>query len=251
MLTPLKTLWAAVVEFYYDLPRMVFLNVLWFITALPFLFVAFWVGLITSEIFAAPAEEAMRSLILVWWAIPAGLLTLALAGPGTAALYHVTNRFANGELLEVSRFWYGFRRFFWRGWGLASLDAGAGTLILLNIVFYGTMEGAGLRLLSLVFLYLLILWFAIQGYLFSLLVELDQPVLLVVRNALFLVIDNLGLTLGLTIANAILLVVSVPLTPTPLLPLASMVIGSNMNNKVIVQAVNRYRAAGRVFKGDR
>jgi uncharacterized membrane protein YesL len=176
-------------------------------------------------------------------------LSLALAGPGTAAAYHVTNRLANGELLEPSRFWPALRRYFWRGWLLALADAGAGALLVLNIWFYWRIDRPGLWLLSVVFGYILVLWFAIQSYLFALLVEMNHPVRLVVRNALFLAMDQPGLTLGLMLANLLLLAVSVPLGAL-LLPIATMAIGSNLNNKAVVEAIRRYRAAGRIITGD-
>jgi signal transduction histidine kinase len=112
--------------------------------------------------------------------------------------------------MEVSRFWFGFRKFFWRGWGLALADAGALALLAVNVAFYWSLEGIGAKLVSLIFAYLLLMWFAIQGYLFSFLVELDQSIRLAVRNALFLAIDNLGVTIGLTIINVLLFLVSVP-----------------------------------------
>lgn len=243
MLTPLKALWSSVVEYYYDLPRMVLLNIFWFITALPALLVALGIAQLVSEL------TDWQQLVLNVWIVPVVVVVLALFGPGTAAIYYVTNRLANGELLEIMRFWHGFRHFFWRGWALATLNVGAGTLLVLNVVFYWTMGGIGLKLLSVVFAYLLVLWFAIQGYLFALMVELDQSIRLVVRNALFLAIDNLGLTLGLLVVNVIVILFSVPpWSAALLLPLATMTIASYANNKVVVEAVDRYRAAGRILK---
>lgn len=243
MLTPLKALWSSVVEYYYDLPRMVLLNLFWFITALPALLVALGIAQLVSEL------TDWQQLVLNVWIVPVVIVVLALFGPGTAAIYYVTNRLANGELLEVSRFWQGFRHFFWRGWALATLNVAAGALLVLNVVFYWTMGGVGLKLVSVIFAYLLVLWFAIQGYLYALMVELDQSIRLVVRNALFLAIDNLGLTLGLLVVNVIIFLFSVPPWSAALfLPFASMTIASNANNKVVVEAVSRYRAAGRILK---
>ena len=244
MLQALRYLRAAISEFYFDLPRMVLLNLSWFVVCLPFIWVVF--VLVTSLAGSAPLPWpvlAVQGIIL-------GALTLALAGPATAAIYHVTNRLANGELLEPRRFWPALRRYFWRGWLLALADAGAGGLLVLNIWFYWNLDRPGVWLLSIVFAYLLVLWFAIQGYLFALLVELNQPILLVVRNALFLAIDNLGLTLGLTLVNLLLLIFSLPFGAM-FLPMATMAITSNVNNKAVVDAIRRYRESGRIIAGDR
>jgi uncharacterized membrane protein YesL len=175
-------------------------------------------------------------------------LSLAGAGPGTAAAYHVTNRLANGELFEPSRFWGGFRRYFWRGWLLALADVGAGGLLALNIWFYWSIGRPGLGLLSLLFAYILVLWFAIQGYLFALLVELDQSIKLVIRNALFMAFDNIGLTLGLMTVNLLFATLAIiPWTAAIALPLAVTAITSNVNNRAVVDAIGRYRAAGRII----
>ncbi len=242
MLFTLRALRAAGAEFFFDLPRMVLLNLFWFVTALPAIFLAFGVAQLAMTL------TSWRDLIVNIWLVPAAAAALALAGPGTAAIYHVTNRLANGNLMEVSRFWFGFRKFFWRGWGLALADAGALALLAVNVAFYWSLEGIGAKLVSLIFAYLLLMWFAIQGYLFSFLVELDQSIRLAVRNALFLAIDNLGVTIGLTIINVLLFLVSVPPWAAALaLPFFSMTLASNLHNKVIVDAVSRYRAQGRVF----
>jgi uncharacterized membrane protein YesL len=246
MLLALRAFREALTEFFFDLPRMVLLNLFWFVTALPAIFVAFGVAQMLATF------ESWQQLVLNIWLVPVIALALALAGPGTAAIYAVTNRLANGELLEITRFWRHFRQYFWRGWALAVLNVAAGALLVLNVAFYWTSAGPTLRVLSVVFLWLLAMWFAIQGYLFALLVELDQSIRLVVRNAVFLALDNLGLTFGLALVNALLLLVSVPPWSALLvLPLASMSITSNLHNKVIVAAVRRYRGEGRIFRDER
>lgn len=243
MLIVLKALRAAATEFFFDLPRMVLLNLFWLLTALPTLyFGSVGAGLVLAQL--RSGWDVRPFLVLV----PVLALSLGIAGPGTAAVYYVTNRLASGELLEISRFWEGFRRFFWRGWGLAAVDAGAGGLLVLNVVFYWGFEGIGIKLLSLLFAYLLLIWFAVQGYLFSLLVELDQSVRLVVRNALFITIDNLGLTLGLTLCNALLAAIAASAAPVAV-PFVMASLGSNFHNKVVVEAVARYRQQGRIFSG--
>lgn len=244
MLTPLRYLRAAAGEFYYDLPRMVLLNLCWFVLSLPFLFVVF--ALSTS---ALPRSlNALGPYLL--WSVPFIAGALVLAGPATAGVYLATNRLAHGELMEVRWFWIGFRRFLWRGWLLALADIGVGGLLVINVWFYWSTGTIGLRLLAIVFAYLLVLWFVIQSYLFALLVEMDQHVVLVIRNALFISIDQLGLTLGLAVVNAFIVLVSIPLGAL-LLPLGTMAILSGVNNKAVVAAVDRYRAAGRLIPGNK
>jgi uncharacterized membrane protein YesL len=242
VLFPLRALRQAAAEFFFDLPRMALLNLFWVLTAVPAIFLAFGVAQLATTL------TSWQQLALNVWIVPVAVLVLGLAGPGTAAIYYVTNRLANGELLEISRFFEGFRKYFWRGWGLALLNVFAAALLTVNVVFYWSREGVAIKIVALVFGYLLVLWFAIQGYLFSLLVQLDQSIRLVVRNALFLAIDNLGVTLSLTLVNALIALVSVPPWSAALaLPLLTMTLTSNVHNKVIVELVERYRAEGRMF----
>jgi uncharacterized membrane protein YesL len=245
-------------EFYFDLPRMILLNVFWFVTALPFIAVVF-VVVITLRGDAQLAQGAAGAggtgpvpipwPIVVVQAVVLGVLALALAGPGTAAAYAVTNRLANGDLFEPRRFWGFFRRYFGRGWLLGIMDAGAGALLVLNIWFYSNTGQALTWLLSIIFVYLLLIWAAIQSYLFALMVEMDQSPFLAVRNALFLALDNLGLTLGLLLVNVVVVTISI-LPGALFLALATMALLSNVHNKAVVDAIARYRAAGRIIAGE-
>jgi uncharacterized membrane protein YesL len=237
----------ALSEFYYDLFRQVLLNVFWFLTALPSIFLLFAMVVVGRGMLEAGTPTV---LVLTNAVLPAlGLIvTLALAGPGTAAAYYVTNRLANGELFEPMRFWGGFRRFFWRGWALAVADAAVGGLLALNVWFYISQGHIGTWVLGMIFAYILVMWLAIQGYLFALLVEMNQSIRLVVRNALFLAIDNLGLTLGLLAMNLLWLFLSiVPVTAALWIPFVGIVTASNANNRAVVAAVERYRASGRII----
>jgi uncharacterized membrane protein YesL len=247
MLQPFRYLRAALGEFYFDLPRMLLLNIFWFLTALPFIAVVFVVSLTVRGEMEAALPVPWQ--VVVIQATVFGILALALAGPGTAAVYAATNRFANGELLEAWRFWGAFRRYFWRGWLLGVLDAGAGALLVLNVWFYANTGQIWSWLLSIVFVYVLVMWAAIQSYLFALMVEMDQSPRLAIRNALFLALDNLGLTLGLLIVNVFVLVISI-LPGALILALATMTVLSNVHNKAVVEAISRYRASGRIITGN-
>ena len=247
MLQAFRYLRAALGEFYFDLPRMLLLNIFWFVTALPFIAVVFVVTItVRGEMQAA---SPLPWQVVVVQATLFGVLALALAGPGTAAAYAVTNRFANGELIEPGRFWGAFRKYFWRGWLLGILDAGAGALLVLNIWFYANTGQIWSWLLSVIFVYVLVIWAAIQSYLFALMVEMDQSPRLAIRTALFLALDNLGMTLGLLVVNVVVVTISI-LPGALILALATMTVLSNVHNKAVVEAISRYRASGRIVAGD-
>ena len=119
---------------------------------------------------------------------------------------------------------------------------------MLNIWFYANSGQTLLWLLSIVFVYVLLIWGAVQSYLFAMMVEMDQSPRLAVRNALFMALDNLGLTLGLLLVNVLVVVISI-LPGALLLALATMTVLSNVHNKAVVEAINRYRASGRIIAG--
>jgi hypothetical protein len=79
-------------------------------------------------------------------------------------------------------------------------------------------------------------------------VEMDQSPRLAVRNALFMSLDNLGLTVGLLLVNVLVVVISL-LPGALLLALATMTVLSNVHNKAVVEAITRYRASGRIIAG--
>lgn len=243
MLEAVRYLRESVSEYYFDLPRMAFVNFLWFLTALPAILVAF--ATVTA---ISIATGDMWTIILIQ-AIITTILSLALAGPGTAAAYHIANRTAHGELFEARLFWGAFRQYFWRGWRVALVNAGTGALLVVNIWFYTTIDRPGIWIVSIVFGYLLVIWLAIQSYIFALLVEFGHGVKLIVRNCLFLVLDRPGLTIGLLFCNLAVILVSIA-TGAALLPVATMTILAMLNNKALVNAIERYRAAGRVIPGD-
>ena len=77
-------------------------------------------------------------------------------------------------------------------------------------------------------------------------VEFDQPVRRIWRNAFFLVMDNLGLTLGLLIVRGIVLLVAGVLFII-VVPLFLAVLLAYIDNRAVTEAIDRYREAGRVF----
>jgi hypothetical protein len=101
-------------------------------------------------------------------------------------------------------------------------------------------------MLSIIFGYVLLAWAALQPFLFPLLVELDQGIGLVVRNAAFIAVDNVGLTLGLFVINGVLVAVSLPLGAI-LVPFALPAILAHIHLRAVVTVVDRYREQGRVL----
>ena len=243
---------SSLAEVYYDPFRTILINVRWFVPTLPALLILLILlspvqtVTTTDATLLEASEDAAALLTPAVLAFPLLLALMILAGPATAALYSVTHEFVRGELLEPTHFRAAFRRYFWPGTRLAASNVAAGTLLLLNAWFYLTIGLPGVGLLSIVFFYLLVVWFALQPYLFPLLVEFDQPVRRVWRNAFFLVMDNLGLTLGLLIVRSIVLLVGGVLFVI-IVPLFLAVLLAHIDNRAVTEAIDRYREAGRVF----
>ena len=243
---------SAVAEVYYDPFRTILINVRWFVPTLPALLILLILlspvqtASTTEATLLEASEDTAALLTPAVLAFPLLLALMILAGPATAALYSVTHEYVRGELLEPTRFRAAFQRYFWSGTRLAATNVAAGTLLLLNAWFYLTIGIPGVGLLSIVFFYLLVVWFALQPYLFPLLVEFDQPVRRIWRNAFFLVMDNLGLTLGLLIVRGIVLLVAGVLFII-VVPLFLAVLLAYIDNRAVTEAIDRYREAGRVF----
>jgi uncharacterized membrane protein YesL len=234
-------------EYYYELPRMVAVSLMWFIVCVP----AIWVGFRTW-VYLGPDEgldlgvDSVPALVFAIQATLFGLLSLVIAGPATAGLHTAIAPLAHGELLEIGRFVSGARHHFRRAWLLLTLDVMIGTILVLNVWFYWHTEVPGVWTLSIVFGYALLAWAALQPYLFPLMVELDQGVLLILRNAAFIAVDNIGLTFGLLIINGVLIAVSLPLGAI-MVPFALPAILANIHVRAVVTVVGRYRDQGRVL----
>ena len=244
---------SSMAEIYYDPIRMILANLRWFVPSLPAYLVALYpIAVLVSavveqeQILEASEAQAVLLLPLVMAAVLLPLL-MVVAGPATAAVYSVIHEFVRGELLEPSRFGSAFRRYFWRGWGLAASNVAAGALLVLNVWFYLTIGIPGVGLLAIVFGYLFVVWFALQPYLFPMLVEFDQPIRRVWRNALFMVMDNLGLTLGLLIIRGLILAFVLSGLFFPIIPLFLAVLLAQIDSRAVTEAIDRYREAGRVF----
>jgi uncharacterized membrane protein YesL len=228
---------------------MIAVSLIWFIPTIPALWVAFRVVTFIGE---DPGADGDVLIPMVAFGIQAtffGFLSLVAAGPALAGLHSAVAPLARGDLFEMSRFWLGVRTHFRRAWILATIDVSIGVVLVLNIWFYWTSEVPGIWLLAILFAYGLFAWACIQPYLFPLLIELDQKVTLVLRNAVFVAMDNLGLTLGMFAINAVLISIAAPLGAI-LVPFALPAILANMHLRAVVTVIERYRETGRILPRD-
>ena len=147
-----------------------------------------------------------RPLHIVWLGVKATYEELLLLGmlsllvwlcwlliipgpPATAALFYVANRVANERSVNFNLFKEGFRRYFVRSWIIGGISLAFLTLFVSSFFFYLSLPAQfpqWMQALSVVMLYLLISWLAIQLYLFPVLVEQNLSLGRLFRNAFFL-----------------------------------------------------------------
>lgn len=140
------------------------------------------------------------------------ILTLLVitAPPAAVALFHVANRKAHGEVTDVGDFFSALRRYFWLAWrwGLAT------ALIILflwgDFIMTGRLSQSPIaQFIQGFYLILLILWLFLQLYTLPFLFEQTDPSLRQAwRNAAVMFGRNLGFSLALAAALALVIVIS-------------------------------------------
>ena len=152
-------------------------------------------------------------LLNVIWFLACLLILPAL--PATAALFYAMNELAHERGAGFSKFFEGFRRYFWLSlkWGIPSVLIFV--VLIYNIFFYGQVGGQITvmpqlaTVAQLMSVLMLIVFSAMQLYLFPLLLEQVEPSLKnAVRNS-FLIFVRFPLhTFGLLIGVTALVLVS-------------------------------------------
>jgi len=106
----------------------------------------------------------------------------------------------------------GMRRYARRSWGLLAIQAATGGILVLNLRFYGGVHGVMGASISVLILFLALLWAMIGVYAWPLLVR-DLSWKLLFRNTFFLAmaapLSTIGLLAGLTVASALLVLTRV------------------------------------------
>jgi len=134
----------------------------------------------------------LASVGLVWWV---GTV-LIVPGPAvTAGLALIAYRIVHEERVNFSIFWEETKSSLGKGWKLAGVNLLALILIATNIVFYWRFEG-WVRYVVVAWVYIALLWLAMQLFLFPLLYEMEKPRLTwLLRNAALMPMFRPGYTL--------------------------------------------------------
>lgn len=183
----------------------------------------------------------LMSAITVLLALPVVTLPPAMAG-----LWNAANRVANGKAISWRDYWEGFRRYFWKAWGLALLNVLALTILLTNIWFYG-QENIPFALNETVKVWIQacfavagVLWLLYQMYPLAMLLEQEnQQLRLALRNAAAILLINpiFTITFGL-----LLLIVAGVSTFLPMLWLCTTpALFAVACNKAVLRSLEPYR----------
>ncbi|NPV06723.1 MAG: DUF624 domain-containing protein [Anaerolineae bacterium] len=165
----------------------------------------------------------MVGVNLVWGLLAIAVVTLF---PASMGAYYLTHQKAHGRRVEFEYFWQGFRQYFGKSWVLGGINVVVTVLLLFNIWFYSQMPNL-LAYLTIVWIYILLVWAGVLIYVFPLALEQeDKSVKLIYRNAALLAASRPLFTLVVAILSLVLLVASVGIPPLLLLvyiPLSALI----------------------------
>jgi uncharacterized membrane protein YesL len=157
-------------------------------------------------------------LNLLWWLCA---LVVVLIPPATAGLMYIANEIVHERRIEWRMFLEGARIYFWRSWQVFIVGAGVAFILLTNVLFYYQATTGVVQYLTILWIYLLIIWLVTQIYVFPFLIQMEQPrVIPIFRNALLLTLSRplftvvlmilLALATALGAVFAIVLILAIP-----------------------------------------
>jgi uncharacterized membrane protein YesL len=196
----------AIAGFYNDMFVYIGMSLLWWVAG------GFFVGI-----------AAFACLVLFvgggpWWITP---LIAIPAGPATMALTSVTRQTTRGRAADRRDYVDALRVHWKAGLALNTLGMVVLSLLLLNLIFYVFQASSALRLLSILWAYLVLFWSSILLYIYPFYLALEKPglwqslrlaALGSFANPLFstlLLLVALGLT-ALTVVLVVLVVIAWP-----------------------------------------
>ena len=164
--------------------------------------------------------------------------TIVLFPVTVAGVYYVANRVARGKTFGTSHFIEGIKKYWWRSllWFLA--NALVVFLVYTNLVFYPSQfEGLWVSLVGGFWLAVLVFWATLQMYFWPLLIEQEQPrILLAWRNSAYLVLINPFYAFFIASFHLLFLVVSVA-TTLPLVFVGMVLLALLGNNAVLTMLI--------------
>jgi uncharacterized membrane protein YesL len=130
---------------------------------------------VTGGIFVGIAAAIGVTLFVAggpWWIAP---LIAIPAGPAIMALAAAIRQTTRGRAADRRDYFDAFRRNWKAGLALNVLGMVVFSLLLLNLIFYAFQTNAMLRLLSILWAYLVLFWSSIQFYMYPFYLALEKP----------------------------------------------------------------------------
>jgi uncharacterized membrane protein YesL len=152
-----------------------------------------WLG-VSLGVFAALIKIIARHPIGLFGGL--AVLYVFLVAPLAAGVYvmakHIVTR-NDPSILDVFR---GLKSYYVDSMALGLAQALVTLLVLVNIWFYLTHGGIVLKVLSILFVYLLLVWMLSSIYHYPLLIEQRPGAMKVIKRGLLLTVDNVAFTAG-------------------------------------------------------
>jgi uncharacterized membrane protein YesL len=170
--------------------------------------------------------------------------------PALAGLWGAANLVAKGRAIHWSDYFEGFRRYFWKAWGLALFNILVAVILFTNIRFYTPanvpfdISPSVSQWIQAFFVGVALLWAIVQMYPLALLFEQeDQRLRVALRNAAVLLITNPGFTIVLLL---LLLIVAAISTAIPLLWfVVTLALFAVVCNRAVLHLLEPYRERAR------
>jgi uncharacterized membrane protein YesL len=170
--------------------------------------------------------------------------------PALAGLWGAANLVAKGRAIHWSDYFEGFRRYFWKAWGLALFNILVAVILFTNIRFYTPanvpfdISPSVSQWIQAFFVGVALLWVIVQMYPLALLFEQeDQRLRVALRNAAVLLITNPGFTIVLLL---LLLIVAAISTAIPLLWfVVTLALFAVVCNRAVLHLLEPYRERAR------
>jgi hypothetical protein len=169
MLTGFRVLWRALVHFWDESLLMMRANFMWFLVSLPIYLLT--VGVL--GILLPPVEADGEGSVLPWFLAAFALVTVP--SPGSAGVYAIANFVVNEETPEFSLFWRAVKMLWKRTLVMYLIGAGILGGLIFNTSFYMQATAGMLQAVAVLWVYAIVYWISLQGYLMPLLLAAAIP----------------------------------------------------------------------------
>jgi hypothetical protein len=188
------TFWKAARELFDDLFVMIVVNVLWVLMNVP-------AALVIALAYATGSFAAIGVALL---------LSVLSLGPANAGLYAIAERITEGRTSSWRDFVAGVRAYARTSLQVYGVWMLGLVILLFNLQFYNLNGSQIGGLVSVLFLYLLIVWFGLLIYIGPLmLLQTDKRLRVIARNAALMTFGRPIFTLGTLLLMAVILVSSI------------------------------------------